>query len=144
MYSKDVPRLALRSLASHYGIEPSAKEFGGALSEKIRIPFAKQILILMPSGYGYDHARFDQRQYSRSVETGRAMTGEKTKFSRNDFRRFSCEYQFVIRFSLGSSEVLYLDNDSERFKIAENLGAIAVPYSILPKPWERKFPLITD
>ncbi|EMJ91633.1 hypothetical protein LEP1GSC166_4100 [Leptospira kirschneri] len=37
-----------------------------------------------------------------------------------------------------------MDNDAERLKIAENLGAIAVLYSILPKAWERKFPLITD
>ncbi|EJO71085.1 alcohol dehydrogenase catalytic domain-containing protein [Leptospira kirschneri] len=49
----------------------------------------------------------------------------------------------LVRKNLDSI-VLYLDNDSERLKIAENLGAIAVPYSILPKAWERKFPLITN
>ncbi|EMN48441.1 alcohol dehydrogenase, catalytic domain, GroES-like protein [Leptospira interrogans str. L1207] len=35
--------------ASHYRMGPSAKEFGDALSEKIWIPFAKQMLIPMPS-----------------------------------------------------------------------------------------------
>ncbi len=49
----------------------------------------------------YDRTRFDQRQYSRSVETGRAMTGEKTKFSRNDFGWFGFEHRPLFRFSCG-------------------------------------------
>ncbi|EKO17171.1 hypothetical protein LEP1GSC082_3245 [Leptospira kirschneri str. H2] len=53
-------------------------------------------------------------------------------------------YSASLAVGMGASEVLYLDNDAERLKIAENLGAIAVPYFILSKAWERKFPLITD
>lgn len=133
--------------ASHYGMGPSAKEFGGALSEKIWIPFAKQMLIPMPS----DMDVISLASISDNIVEAWKLVGQWLEKKPNSpvmilggLASSIGLYSASLAVGMGSSEVLYLDNDSERLKIAESLGAKAVSYSVLPKAWERKFPLIAD
>ncbi|WP_061249452.1 zinc-dependent alcohol dehydrogenase [Leptospira alstonii] len=131
----------------HYGMGPSAKEFGGALSEKIRIPFAKQMLIPMPS----EMDTIALASISDNIVEAWKLIGQWLEKKPNSpvmilggLASSIGLYSASLAVGMGASEVLYLDNDPERLKIAENLGATAVSYTTLPKAWNKKFPLIAD
>ncbi|MCG6168367.1 zinc-dependent alcohol dehydrogenase [Leptospira sanjuanensis] len=133
--------------ASHYGMGPSAKEFGGALSERIWIPFAKQMIIPMPSNMD----AIALASISDNIVEAWKLVGQWLEKKPNSpvmilggLASSIGLYSASLAVGMGASEVLYLDNDQERLKIAENLGASAVSYSTLPKVWEKKFPLIAD
>ncbi|PJZ56499.1 zinc-dependent alcohol dehydrogenase [Leptospira barantonii] len=133
--------------ASHYGMGSSAKEFGGALSEKIWIPFAKQMLIPMPSSLD----AIALASISDNIVEAWKLIGKWLEKKPNSPAMILGGaassiglYSASLAVGMGASEVLYLDDDPERLKIAENLGATAVPYTVLPKAWDKKFPLIAD
>ncbi|MBM9577920.1 alcohol dehydrogenase catalytic domain-containing protein [Leptospira sp. 201903070] len=133
--------------ASHYGMGSSAKEFGGALAEKIWIPYANQMLIPLPLGLD----PIALAGISDNIVEAWKLVGQWLEKKPNSpvmilggFASSISLYSASLAVGMGSSEVLYLDNDPERLKIAESLGATAVPYSTLPKAWDKKFPLIVD
>ncbi|XDD49011.1 zinc-binding dehydrogenase [Leptospira sp. WS92.C1] len=132
---------------SHYGMGSSAKEFGGALSEKIWIPYAKQMLIPLPQGLD----PIALAGISDNIVEAWKLVGQWLEKKPNSpvmilggFASSISLYSASLAVGMGSSEVLFLDNDPERLKIADSLGATAVSYSTLPKSWEKKFPLIAD
>ncbi|TGK37584.1 alcohol dehydrogenase [Leptospira gomenensis] len=133
--------------ASHYGMGSSAKEFGGALSEKIFVPFAKQMLIPMPS----DADPIALAAISDNIVESWKLVGQWLEKKPNSpvmvlggFASSIGLYTASLAVGMGASEVLYLDDNQERLGIAESMGAHAVPYSVLPKSWEKKFPIVAD
>ncbi|RHX84589.1 zinc-dependent alcohol dehydrogenase [Leptospira stimsonii] len=133
--------------ASFYGMGPGAKQFGGALAERIWVPFATQMLIPMPSTAD----TIALAAISDNMVEAWKLVGQWLEKKPNTpvmvlggSASSIALYSASLAVGMGASEVLYIDNDEERLKIANDLGATVAPYSSLPKAWSKKFPLIAD
>jgi threonine dehydrogenase-like Zn-dependent dehydrogenase len=123
-----------------YGLAPSSgQEFGGALSELVRVPFADHMLIRFPDGL--DPVAF--ASIADNIPDGWRAVAPHLR-ARPDARVLVVGgnaqsvglYATGLAVSLGAAEVLYLDDDEGRRARAEALGAKAEPLALPRDPLE--------
>lgn len=120
-----------------FGLRPG---YGGALSERMRVPFADHMLIACPPGF----TPTQLASMSDNVPDGwRAVAPHLMErpganvLITGGLAQSVGLYAAGLAVSLGAGRVLYLDDDAGRRAIAERLGAVAEPLALkegrLPK-----------
>lgn len=110
-----------------FGLAPSSgREFGGALSERVRVPFADHMLLAFP--HQLDKVHF--ASIADNIPDGwravaphlKARPGARVLVINSQAQSVGL-YAAGLAVSLGAAEVLYLDNDEGRRQRAQNMGA---------------------
>ena len=117
-----------------YGLKPtSKKEFGGALSDRMYVPYADHMLVRLPDGIDPVHAA----SVSDNIADGwRGVAGplkERPGASVlvvGGLARSVGLYAAGAAVALGAGRVLYLDDDPGRRTAAEAMGAVAEPLAL--------------
>jgi threonine dehydrogenase-like Zn-dependent dehydrogenase len=130
-----------------FGLKPSCgREFGGAISDAMLIPFADFMLVKLPAGID----PLSVASFPDNVADGwRAVSGPlkdrpgATVLVVGGLAQSVSLYAVASAVSLGAGAVLYLDDDPGRRAIAERLGARAEPLMLeARKPL--KFEIVVD
>lgn len=113
-----------------YGFGPSMGPWGGAVSDKLRVPFADAMLLKVP-------AMLDPMALASASDNlpdgWRTVAPHLQRFPHaavlivGGAARSIGLYAAGIAVALGASRVDYLDFDAERLEIAQALGATALP-----------------
>lgn len=132
--------------AHDYGMGSGGKNFGGALSDLVLVPYAEHMLLPLPD----DIDLVSVASLSDNIVETWKLAGSHLKENPGTpvlilggFAASIGLYTAGLAVAMGS-EVLYLDEDQTRCRIAENLGARAENISSLPKSWKTLFPLVVD
>jgi threonine dehydrogenase-like Zn-dependent dehydrogenase len=111
---------------SMYGFGAFGGDWGGALSDLVRVPFADAMLVPLPDGVGSaamasasDNIPDGWRTVAPSLEQ---RPGAEVLVVGGGARSIAL-YAVEIADALGAARVLYLDEDEERLKVAAKLGA---------------------
>lgn len=130
---------------SDFGMGHTAKEFGGALSEKIKIPFASHMLFPIEK----DLNPIAIASISDNIAEAWKMVGmhledssEKKVLVLGGKASSIGLYSALLGVAMGA-EVYYSDSDSQRLKIAEECGAKIIEANTLPKSFG-KFDIVAD
>ncbi len=132
--------------AHDYGMGSGGKNFGGAIADLVLVPYAAQMLLALPdeidpvavaslSDNIVEAWKLAGAQLERQPGTPTLVLG--------GLAASIGLYTTGLAVAMGS-EVVYLDTDAERCRVAEGLGARVEQIAVLPKAWERKFPLVVD
>jgi threonine dehydrogenase-like Zn-dependent dehydrogenase len=121
-----------------FGLAPSCgREFGGALSESVRVPYADHMLIPFPAHL--DNVHF--ASIADNIPDGwRAVAPHLKARPGARVLVISAQAQSVglyaagLAVSLGASEVLYLDDDDGRRQRAARMGARTEPLNLPREP----------
>lgn len=132
--------------AHDYGMGSGGKNFGGALSDLVKVPYAEHMLLPLPAGIDL----VSVASLSDNIVEAWKLAGHQLEthpgtpvLILGGFAASIGLYTAGLATAMGS-EVLYLDEDDDRCRMAESLGARAERLAKLPKSWERKFPLVVD
>jgi threonine dehydrogenase-like Zn-dependent dehydrogenase len=117
-------------LMASYGLAPLSREYGGALSDLVRVPFADAMLVPLPAGVDAAAAA----SASDNIPDGwRAVAppladrpGAPVLVLGGAGSGSVGLYAAAIAVALGSVQVDYVDDDPARLRIAELVGAHAV------------------
>jgi alcohol dehydrogenase len=139
---KAFPRLA------GYGLAPlSGVDFGGAVSDVMRVPFADAMLVRLPDGLdpvaaaaladnALDGMRTVERALAREPGAGVLVAGGGA---------ISVGlYAVAAARALGARQVVYVDPAPDRAALAERLGATAVREAAAPGLRAGRFPITVD
>ena len=123
-----------------YGLAPLGGEWGGALSDLVRVPFAEAMLTPVPAGlepssiaslsdnisdaYRAVGPYLEQTPGAPVLIIGGAMAGSIGL------------YAVAIAQALGSSQIDYVDSDQSRLEMAQKLGAKPLE---LKETWPKRF-----
>jgi len=124
-----VPPLAM------YGL-PIGGDWGSALSERVRVPYAEQMLVAVPSGIPASvlaSAGDNLPDAWRSVAPWLAQWPGANVLIVGGGTRATGLYAAGIAVALGAGRVAYLDRDVERLRIAEGYGADAIQARVPPE-----------
>lgn len=128
-----------------YGMGPGGKRYGGALSDRVLVPFASQMLLKLPDNADLiglaslsdnisEAWKLAGKYLERKVEPVLILGGFASSIGL---------YTAGLAKAMGAP-VLYLDNDAERLGIAEKLGVPVEKVDKLPKSWDKKFRIVVD
>jgi threonine dehydrogenase-like Zn-dependent dehydrogenase len=131
-----------------YGLKPSSgTEFGGALSELIRVPFADHMLVKVPKGLDptaiasmTDNFPDGWRAVAPELK---AQPGARVLVVGGRWQATGL-YAAGLAVSLGAGDVLYLDDDADRRAAAKKMGARAEPLALGEREPEAKFEITVD
>jgi threonine dehydrogenase-like Zn-dependent dehydrogenase len=130
-----------------FGLKPSCgTEFGGALSDAMRVPFADFMLVKVPDGLDpLSIASFPDNVADgwRAVAEPLKERSGATVLVIGGLAQSVSLYAAASAVSLGAGDVLYLDDDPGRRAIAERLGARAEPL-MLGERKPLKFEIVVD
>lgn len=139
----EVPLLAAFGMAPLSGVE-----FGGALSDRMRVPFAPAMLLPAPDGVtsealasAADNLPDGWRTVAPHLAT---RPGARVLVVGGGFPSVGL-YAVAAAVALGAGEVVYVDHDRRRLELAGALGA--VPHELVPEPDTRvfgQFPITVD
>jgi threonine dehydrogenase-like Zn-dependent dehydrogenase len=137
-----VPKLAA------FGLAPfSGAEFGGAMSDLLRIPFADAMLVKLEAGVDpcVAAALGDNAidGYRAVYEPLQRQPGASVLVAGGGAPSVAL-YAVAAARALGASEVVYVDPSAERAEIAERLGARAVRQKCEPSLFIGRFPITVD
>ncbi len=124
-----VPPLAM------YGL-PIGGDWGSALSERVRVPYAEHMLVALPSEVPVSalaSAGDNLPDAWRSVAPWLAQWPGASVLIVGGGTRATGLYAAGIAKALGAGRVAYLDRDPERLRIAEGYGADAIEARIPPE-----------
>ncbi|PJZ69320.1 alcohol dehydrogenase [Leptospira perolatii] len=131
---------------SAYGMGKGAKEFGGALSDLVLVPYAKQMLV--PFSNKTDPVAIASIN-DNLVESWK-LAGVHLKQNKNQRILILGGYAYSIGLytaalavHMGASEVVYADNNSKRLELAASYGAKVQEISEFPKSLG-KFDIVAD
>jgi alcohol dehydrogenase len=114
-----------------YGLKPtSGTEYGGALSERMYVPFADHMLVRLPSGLdpvSVASAADNVPDGWRAVAAHLALRPGANVLVVGGLAQSVGIYAAGVAVSLGAGRVLYLDDDPVRREAAAKLGATAEP-----------------
>jgi alcohol dehydrogenase len=131
-----------------FGLKPSSGiEFGGAVSEAMRIPFADHMLIKIPHGVdplGIASLADNLPDAWRAVAPQLAAWPGARVLVCGGWAQSVGLYAAGLAASLGASDVLYLDDDLQRRTIAEKMGARAEPLALGDRDSAEKFEIVVD
>lgn len=123
-----------------YGMPPGAAEFGGALSERVLIPYARQMLLPLPE----DADPVALASLSDNIAEADKLAGQFLHRlpGKGDAGRILILggtassiglYTALYAKSLSRSEVHYLDTDSKRLDLADKMGLQCLPVTDFKK-----------
>jgi threonine dehydrogenase-like Zn-dependent dehydrogenase len=123
---------------SAYGLAPLSHEWGGALADLVRVPFADAMLVPLPQGVD----PVTVASMSDNLPDGwRAVAGPLARNPGAPVLVLGGAgagsiglYAAAIAVALGAESVDYVDTDEVRLRVAETLGA-----SPIEGPWKRKY-----
>jgi alcohol dehydrogenase len=131
---------------SAYGMKPLGGDWGGALSDLVRVPFADAMLVPLPAGL--DPVRV--ASVADNVPDGyRAVAGPLAQWPDAEvlvvggFARSVGLYAVAAARALGAPRVVYADTDAARLATAVQLGAEVVEVAEWPARLGR-FPVTVD
>lgn len=131
---------------SAYGMGRGAKEFGGALSDSILVPYASEMLI--PFSNSTDPAAI--ASISDNIVEAWKLAGIHLRENRNrsvlvigGFASSIGLYTAALARHMGAAEVTYLDTDRKRLEIAESYGVKTEEVSSYPKAFG-KYDIVAD
>ena len=139
-----VPSGTAFGLGPHGGID-----LGGALAERVRVPWADVMLIPLPSGVDPVAAAGIPDNVSDGYRCVAAPLAERPGAAVLVVGGLAPSvgmYALMSAIALGSERVVYVDDDPDRLSMAASLGAEAVDAG---KAWDslkldRKFPIVVD
>jgi alcohol dehydrogenase len=139
---KAVPKLASYGLSSLGG-----GDFGGAVSDLLRVPFADAMLVLLPkevdavAAAGLGDNAVDG---FRTVREGLALDPGARVLVAGGGAPSVGLYAVAAARALGASEVVYVDPSGLRASVAEKLGANVVREKCTPSLKIGRFPITVD
>lgn len=123
---------------SAYGLPPHGPQWGGFLSDLVRVPFAEQMLVPIPDGVDPVSVASLSDNIVDAWRTVGPLLGERPDSSVLVMAGAGpgsiSLYAAGIAVALGSPRVTYLDTDERRLEIARNLGAEPIPYQSGERP----------
>jgi threonine dehydrogenase-like Zn-dependent dehydrogenase len=142
------------TLMSAYGFGKSTGEWGGMVSDLLRVPYADHMLVKVPEGIApstvasaSDNIPDGWRMVAPILKTRPGAPALILGGSASSIGLYAA----AIAVALGSSEVDYVDNDKQRLLLAEKLGANPVEISGNRERWFRrhgsmakKYPIVAD
>lgn len=137
-----VPKLAAFGLAPFSGVE-----YGGALSERLRVPFADAMLVPIPEGTSPTALAATSDNVVDGYRTVAGPLAERPDASVLIAGGSAASvglYAVAAARALGAAEVVYVDANGERLALAEQLGARLV--DARPEPGLRagRHPITVD
>jgi alcohol dehydrogenase len=138
---------------SAYGMKPLGGDWGGALADRLRVPFADAMLVPLPAGIEPSVAASVADNVPdgfRTVAEPLADTPGADVLVVSGFARSIGLYAVGAAVALGAGRVVYADTDEERLELAAALGAepVAVPLGDDGEAaWPRRlgrFPIAVD
>ncbi len=133
--------------SADYGMGPGGRKQGGAVAERVFVPYAQQMLIPLPPGS--DPVAL--ASLSDNIAEAWKMVGCFVEQSPGlpvmvvgGVAASIGLYSAALAVAMGSSEVLYLDQDPQRLRLAESLGARVEQIAEFPRAHARRFPLVAD
>lgn len=134
---------------SSYGLKPvCGVEYGGALSDLIRVPFADHMLVRQPQGHALSQtaglADGATDAYSAVTHWLKQRPGEGVLVI-GGFAQSLAMFAVQAAISRGARRVVYLDDDAQRLAKAKSLGAevYEAPKGLLTEP-VGQFPIVID
>jgi alcohol dehydrogenase len=112
-----------------YGMKPIGGEWGGALADVVRVPFADAMLVPLPVGVAalaVASASDNLPDGWRTVAPHLAQAPGADVLVVGGFARSIGLYAVASARALGAGRVVYLDTDADRLEVAEGLGAEVV------------------
>jgi threonine dehydrogenase-like Zn-dependent dehydrogenase len=111
---------------STFGLGPFGNDFGGAVTDLVRVPFAQHMLVPLPGGVAPEQVA----SVSDNVpDAWRTVAGPLEQHPGAEVlvvggvTRSIALYAIDIALCLGASAVHYVDDDPDRLRVAEELGA---------------------
>jgi alcohol dehydrogenase len=131
-----------------YGLKPSSgTEFGGALAERMHVPFADHMLVKVPDGVDplaiasiADNIPDGWRAVAPQLT---AWPGARVLVLGGGAQSIGL-YAAGLAVSLGAGDVLYLDDDATRRAIAARMGARAESLAVPDRDGAEKFEITVD
>jgi len=133
---------------SAYGLGPlGGTQFGGAIADVVRVPFADAMLVRLPAGLD---------PVAAAAMGDNALDGFRTVYdalARSPNARVLvvgggalsvAMYAVSAARACGAGEVVYVDASPDRARIAEQLGAVAVVKEPEPSLRIGRFPIVVD
>jgi alcohol dehydrogenase len=114
---------------SAYGMKPIGGDWGGALSDLVRVPFADAMLVELPAGVdptAVPSVSDNMPDAWRTVAPYLAETPGADVLVVGGWARSIALYAIAMAKALGAGRIDYLDTDRDRLALAERLGAHAV------------------
>ncbi len=137
-----VPRLAAYGLAPFAGVE-----YGGAVSDVLRVPYADAMLVKLPAGVDpLAAAALGDNAVDgfRTVSDALARTPGASVLVVGGGAPSVGLYAVAAARALGASEVVYIDPSEQRAAIAARLGAKTIREKLDPKMRIGRFPITVD
>ena len=138
---------------SAYGMRPLGGDWGGALADLLRVPFADAMLVPLPAGIepaAVASVADNVPDGFRAVAGPLAATPGAEVLVVAGWARSISLYATACALALGASRVVYADSDQTRLEAATALGAEALPVAAGEdgRPaWPKKlgrFPIVVD
>ena len=132
---------------SAYGMKPLGGDWGGALSDSIRVPFADAMLVPLPGGVDpvqVASVADNVPDGYRTVAGPLAQVPGAEVLVLGGFARSVGLYSVACALALGAPRVVYTDTDAGRLERARALGAEVVE---IGEQWPAKlgrFPVVVD
>ena len=122
----NVPLGSLSIAGAMYGLGSAGGHWGGALSDIVRVPYADSMLVLIPEGIDHRSLASASDNIPDAWRTVgpylKQQPGAPVLIIGGGAASIGL-YTVAIAVALGSDQVDYFDNDPERLKLAESLGA---------------------
>ena len=112
-----------------YGMKPIGGDWGGALADLVRVPFADAMLVALPEGIAptaVASASDNLPDAWRAVAPFLAETPGADVLVVGGWARSISLYVVMIARALGAGRIDYIDTDHDRLAMAEKLGARSV------------------
>src|SRR5215471_5295620 len=131
-----------------FGLKPSCgTEFGGAISELMRVPFADHMLVKVPDSVD----AIEIASVADNISDGwravapllKARPGASVLVIGGRGQSISL-YAAGLAASLDAGKVLYLDDNAARRAIAQRMGALAEPLAIADRTTADQFEITVD
>jgi alcohol dehydrogenase len=134
-------------IGSNYGMGKAGRDFGGALSDKVLVPFARQMLIPVSLGIELSSiASLSDNMVEAWKLVGQHL--EKDPYQSvlvvGGLASSIGLYTILLARSMSKSDVLYVDTNQKHLKLVDSWGIPVEEYSELPRAHSKKFQVIAD
>ncbi|WP_108976347.1 zinc-dependent alcohol dehydrogenase [Leptospira ryugenii] len=132
---------------SNYGIGKSAKDFGGALSDLVLVPYAKEMIL--PLSPNIDLASI--ASLSDNMVEAWKLVGQHLDLKPNSsvmviggFAASIGLYSVLLAKSMGVKKLLYIDTDRTRLSLVQSFGIDVMEIDQFPRAHAERFDIIAD